>query len=131
MKRIALLATTILLCLTASAQYKPTQKDLGKDCTTQNGKLGTWKNVTVREQVSNNNTNTNNSSSSYNTGISAGANAGTKSAGVNIGGSYNSSNSNGSTRSNSSTTTTTREYKDIQCVEDKNAKLPQQSPVRW
>ncbi len=43
------------LCTIANAQYKPTEKDLGKDCPTENGKLGTWKNFTVTEKQDNTN----------------------------------------------------------------------------
>ncbi len=103
----------------ANAQYKPTQSDIGKDCTTENGKLGTWKNVHVEDGTSN--------SSSREAGVngSASLQIGTKNnnVGGSIGGSYSNSKSNSSSEKIS--------YDDIRCVEDKNANLPQRSPVRW
>lgn len=121
--------------LTAFAQYKPTEKDLGNDCTTENGKIGTWKQVTVTE--SSNNTDTRgNAYSNANTGsvgVSANASMGTKNNKVEVGASasYQNSNTNSTSKTNTQSTTTTRTYQDIQCVEDKNANNPQMTPVRW
>jgi len=121
--------------LTAFAQYKPTEKDLGKDCATESGKLGTWKQVTVTETTSSSNTrgNSNSNGNTGTVGVNASASAGTKTNKVEVGASasYQNSSTNTSSNSNSRSTTTTRTYQDIQCVEDKNANNPQMTPVRW
>lgn len=131
MKKISILLCSFLFCLTVNAQYNPTKKDIGKDCTTEQGKLGTWKEVTVTETYSNKSGNSSNNSSTHNVGVSGQASGTYKVVELSVGGNYGYSNSNGSTQSKSTENTTTRTYNDIQCVEDKNAKLPQQSPVRW
>lgn len=122
--------------LTAFAQYKPTEKDLGNDCATENGKLGTWKKVTVTETSGNSNsTGVSNSNSNTGTvGVNAKAGVGVgKSTKVEVGANASYQNSNSKTTSNNNTqsTTTSRTYDDIQCVEDKNANNPQMTPVRW
>lgn len=139
MKKIALTIALICFGFAASAQYKPTENDLGKDCATNNNKLGTWKKVTISEQV----IGSNSQGTGYSNGVtsSAGVNAnvgseiGTKkakvSANVSTNMSVQGSNTSSTTNTNTQTTTTTRTYEDIQCVEDKNANLPQMSPVRW
>lgn len=120
MKKFILMAVTILCTsFVINAQYKPTQKDVGKDCTTQNGKLGTWKNVRVEDGSNNSRSNSSGSSSS-----------------ASIGGEYGGFNgsvsgSSSSSKSSSSGSSEKITYDDIRCVEDKNATLPQQSPVRW
>ena len=49
-----MLAAAGMLCISeVEAQYRPTQKDVGKDCTTENGKLGVWRKVKVEESVGN------------------------------------------------------------------------------
>jgi len=115
----------------AFAQYSPTERDLGRDCATQDGKLGTWKEVTVTETYSNSGTQTRSNTSSQNFNASAGAEY--KVGGAKVSGSvgYGNGNSNTNSTSNSSTNSTSRSYKDIQCVEDKNANNPQYTPVRW
>lgn len=120
MKKIAILLMMVCgFTLSAHAQYKPTQKDVGKDCTTQDGKLGTWKNVRVEDGASNQDVRSNSSSNS----VSAGGNYGVANGNV--------SGSSSSSRSNTSSSSEKITYDDIRCVEDKNATLPQQSPVRW
>lgn len=104
----------------ANAQYKPTEKDLGKDCTTQEGKLGTWKKGVARDDSGSNY----NSSSS--TSGSAGFSVGNKEVG-----SVSASGAHSNTSSQGRSTGSSFEYEDIRCVEDKNATLPQQTPVRW
>lgn len=121
--------------LTAFAQYKPTEKDLGKDCATENGKLGTYKQVTITETRTNTNS-TGNSYSNSNSGSvtgNASVSAGTKTNNAQVGVSTSVQNSNSNSRSNTNaqSTTTTRTYNDIQCVEDKNANNPQMTPIRW
>lgn len=124
MKKTIILVCTILACgCVAYGQYKPTQKDLGNDCMTENQKLGTWKEVTVRDDGSN--SRTTNSSNTY--GASVGGEY--KAVNASVNGSANYSHSNGN--SNTYSSGTSIEYKDIRCVEDKNANLPQQTPVRW
>ena len=120
MKKILLTAAIVCMgTFVTYAQYKPTQADVGKDCTTQNGKLGTWKNVHVEDGASNS------SSRGSQEGGSLSGKFGTE--GTNVGLSINSSQS----RSRSSSSSEKISYDDIRCVEDKNATLPQQSPVRW
>lgn|GEM_PF-4020541 len=109
----------IFCAIDANAQYKPTAEDIGKDCTTQNGKLGTWKEVNVKDSRENNYSNSNSNSFSG----SASASIGSASIGGNA--SHSRSNSQGNSRGEEIS------YKDIRCVEDKNATLPQQTPVRW
>lgn len=121
--------------LTAFAQYKPTEKDLGKDCATETGKLGTWKQVTVTETSTGTNarTNANSNANTGTVGVSANASAGTKTTKVEVGAnaSYQNSKTNTTSNTSSQSTSTTRTYQDIQCVEDKNANNPQMTPVRW
>ena len=114
------------------AQYNPSRNDLGKDCATQDGKLGTWKEVTVTETYSSTegSTRSNSSSQNFNASVSAEYKA-TKKASVSGTAGYDNGSSRTNANSNSSTNTTTRSYQDIQCVEDKNANLPQYTPVRW
>ena len=114
------------------SQYNPTRNDLGKDCATQDGKLGTWKEVTVTETYSSTegSTRSNSSSQNFNASVSAEYKA-TKKASVSGTAGYDNGSSRTNANSNSSTNTTTRSYQDIQCVEDKNANLPQYTPVRW
>ena len=130
-KTLCILSMFIGLCTIANAQYKPTEKDLGKDCPTENGKLGTWKNVTVTEKQDN--TNSNNYSSSNTSSVSASANisVGTKKTNVGASVTVGTSSTVGGSKTSSTTSGTTRTYNDIQCVEDKNANLPQYTPVRW
>lgn len=109
----------ITLCAEAQYQYRPTQKDVGKDCTTQDGKLGTWKNVRVEDGTSNQNSNSYSSSGSASGKAKYGGFEGSISG------------SSSSSRSSSSSSSEKISYDDIRCVEDKNATLPQQSPVRW
>ena len=104
----------------ASAQYKPTQKDVGNDCTTHDGKLGTWKNVRVEDNR------TDGYGRNSTTSGSIGGSIGSKDVG-----SISASGSHSSTNSQSSSTSEKISYDDIRCVEDKNANLPQRSPVRW
>lgn len=119
MKKIAILLMMVCgLALSAHA-HKPTQKDVGEDCVTQEGKLGTWKNVRVEEWSSTETTKSNSSSSSATAGGNFGVVTG------------NTSGSSSSSKSNSSGSSEKITYDDIRCVEDKNATLPQQSPVRW
>jgi len=115
----------LVLCGMCFAQYKPTNKDVGNDCTTQQGTLGTWKEVTVRDDGSRSHTTS--SSSSYGGTVSGGYES--KATGVSINASGSASSSRGN--SNTSSSGTSVEYKDIRCVEDQNAKLPQQTPIRW
>lgn len=120
MKKLFLLAAMLLgISICANAQYKPTEDDLGKDCTTENGKLGTWKEVTVTDRTGDRNQGTSNWDS-YGEGQ-----AGYNDSHVRVGGSYGES----KTRENSKEESIT--YEDIRCVEDKNANLPQQTPIRW
>ena len=100
----------------ARAQYRPTQKDVGDDCTTQDGKLGTWKNVRVEDVVGNEYENSNTTSGS---------------GGVNISGVASGSISTSDTNSRNTSNSEKISYDDIRCVEDKNATLPQRKPVRW
>lgn len=130
---------TVLFCgissIAAFAQYKPTEKNLGNDCTTENGKIGTWKSVTITEKYENTNSrgNANSNSNTGTVGVSTNASVGTKTNNVNVGAnaSYQNSNTNTSSNSRSQSTSTTRTYQDIQCIEDKNANLPQRTPIRW
>ncbi len=110
----------LFITLNASAQYRPTQKDVGNDCTTHDGKLGTWKNVRVEDSKSDGYGNSNTTSGSM------GGSVGNKDIG-NVSGSVSQSNSNSRNSSESEKVS----YDDIRCVEDKNATLPQRSPVRW
>lgn len=127
--------TIALLCglcsMAAFAQYKPTEKDLGKDCATENGKLGTWKqvNVTERSENSNSRGNSNSTSNTGSVGVSAKAKVGIGEVGASA--SYQNTNTNSQSNTKSTSTSTTRSYQDIQCVEDKNANLPQMTPIRW
>lgn len=122
MKKLFLLAVIILginVCANAQSK-KPTKEDIGKDCVTEDSKLGTWKEVTVTEHSGSK------SSESSNWGVNGGLSVGVKNAAeVSVGGSYGESKS----RERSSDESIT--YQDIRCVEDKNANLPQMSPVRW
>lgn len=120
MKKI-LLSMVILFggVMFASAQYKPTQSDVGRDCTTQDGKLGTWKNVRVEDGAS--------SSSSRGDEHSGNASIKIGTSDFNVGGGYGYSTSSSSSSSSSERIS----YDDIRCVEDKNATLPQQTPIRW
>lgn len=131
MKKIMLLLFCSMSVL-SFAQYNPTRNDLGKDCATQDGKLGTWKEVTVTETYSSTegSTRSNSSSQNFNASVSAEYKA-TKKASVSGTAGYDNGSSRTNANSNSSTNTTTRSYQDIQCVEDKNANLPQYTPVRW
>lgn len=137
MKKLFFLLALILgtTSFTAFAQYRPTEKDLGNDCATESGKLGTWKQVTVTETSNNTNTrgNANSNGNTGTVGVSANASAGTKTTKVEVGAnaSYQNSRTNTTTNTNSQSTTTTRTYQDIQCIEDKNANNPQMTPVRW
>ncbi len=118
---IAVLAIAGMLCISkVKAQYRPTQKDVGKDCTTENGELGVWRNVKVEKTVGNSYGNTNSTSGSAG-GSLGNSNIGSVSGSV----SHTDSNTRGSSNSEKLT------YDDIRCVEDENAKLPQRSPVRW
>lgn len=118
---IAMLAAAGMLCISeVEAQYRPTQKDVGKDCTTENGKLGVWRKVKVEESVGNTYGNTNSTSGSVG-GSLGNSNVGSVSGSV----SHTDSNTRGTSNSEKLT------YDDIHCVEDKNATLPQRSPVRW
>lgn len=118
---------SIVLCfsfvcaINISAQYKPTQNDLGKDCTTQDGKLGTWKQVRVEDGGSHSYEQKNSFTGQ------GGMNLGGQKSPVNGGVSLSTTDSNSRSSSKSEKVT----YEDIRCVEDKNATLPQQSPVRW
>lgn len=131
MKKYVFVAMLLMSCTCMNAQYKPTQKDVGKDCTTADNKIGTWKNVTVTENVSNTKIGSQNSTSTQSLGVSGKVNANLGVASGSVSGSSNNSNSYGTSNSSSTTNTTTRTYDDIQCVEDKNANLPQRSPKRW
>lgn len=136
MKKYIFSALFLLTCIVSvNAQYKPTKSDIGKDCTTEKGKLGTWKEVQVIETVSGSKNNSTSNSRSHNFGVGGNVGGEVKSAGVSgsVGGNanYGYSNSKGTSNSSSTTNTVTRNYSDIQCVEDQNAKLPQRSPVRW
>ena len=120
MKKVLL--TVVIVCMgtfVVCAQYKPTQADVGRDCTTQDGKLGTWKNVRVEDGASNS------SSRGSQGGASLSGKFGTKDNNVGLSGNYSQS------QSRSSSSSEKISYDDIRCVEDKNANLPQQSPVRW
>lgn len=130
-KIVCVLSLFIGLCSIANAQYKPTEKDLGKDCATSNGKLGTWKEVTVTEKQDN--TNSRNYSNSNTSSVSGSANVSVGTKKNNVGASVTAGTSSTAAGSKTSSTTsgTERTYKDIQCVEDKNANLPQYTPVRW
>lgn len=130
MKKIMLLLFCSMSVL-SFAQYTPTKDDLGKDCATHDGKLGTWKEVSVTETYSSTGSQTRSNSSSQNFNASAGAEY--KSGKVRVSGDvgYGNGSSKTNSNSNSSTNTTSRTYQDIQCVEDKNANLPQYTPVRW
>lgn len=109
----------LFMATEAKAQYKPTKKDIGKDCTTQEGKLGTWKNVRVED------------GSAKNQGESR-TNAGTIKGSVGVkAGSASGSYSHSGTNSRGTQKSEKISYEDIRCVEDKNATLPQRSPVRW
>lgn len=110
----------IFITFDANAQYKPTQKDVGNDCTTHDGKLGTWKNVRVEDGRSDGYGNSNTTSGSISGSV------GSKDMG-NVSGSVSHSNSN----SRNSSASEKVSYDDIRCIEDKNATLPQRSPVRW
>lgn len=124
MKKMIVTALFVMgIGICSFAQYTPTKADIGKDCTTENGSLGTWKQVTVTESRGNSNSWSSTNSSS------AGVNASVGFSGTSVGVSGNTGTAN--TRGNQTSTTTTRTYKDVQCVEDRNAKLPQQTPIRW
>lgn len=129
MKRTILLFALFagLFSTSAFAQYKVTSKDVGNDCLTEDGKLGTYKQVTVTERVDRTSSSGNSSSTSSNGNVGVNASV----AGVGGSASYGNSRSNSSSNSSSQTTTTTRTYEDVQCVEDKNANAPQMTPVRW
>lgn len=121
MKKLFLLAAMLLgISVCANAQYKPTKRDLGNDCTTENGTLGTWKEVTVTDRTGDRNQGTTNWDANGN--VSFGSE---KSSKLEVGGSYGESRTRENSRDESIT------YEDIRCVEDKNAKLPQQTPIRW
>lgn len=120
MRKLFVLMTALFICNLANAQYRPTQKDVGNDCTTQDGKLGTWKNVRVEDGRSDGYGNSSTTSGSINGSVGSNNIA-------NISGSVSQSNSN----SNNSSASEKVSYDDIRCIEDKNATLPQRSPVRW
>ncbi len=122
MKKIVLTILAIVCMSVYANAYKPTQNDIGEDCTTENGKLGTWKNVRVEEEYNNSNSRGTSESGS----ITIGGRFGTRDSYVegNISGSGSSSNSSTSGKSEKII------YDDIRCIEDKNANLPKQSPVR-
>lgn len=110
----------MFFAIEANAQYIPSKDDVGKDCTTQDGKLGRWKEVTVTEKQGNDYGQTSSTS------VSGGGSLGSSNIGsVSASGAYSNSNSRGSSKSEEIS------YDDIRCVEDKNAKLPQQTPARW
>ncbi len=117
----------LLVCTNVCAQYEPKKSDIGKDCATENGKLGKWKEVTVTEKIEGSTNRSTSTSNTINGGLNG--NIGTKSVGVS--GSVGVSNSSGTNNSSSTTNTSSRTYKDIQCIEDKNANLPQRTPIRW
>lgn len=130
MKKLMLLAFCSLSVL-SYAQYSPTKNDLGRDCATQDGKLGTWKEVTVTETYSTSGSQSRSNTSSQNFNASAGGEY--KMGGAKVSGSVGYGNGSSNTNSNTSTSTnsTSRSYQDIQCVEDRNANNPQYTPVRW
>ena len=131
-RTLLLFAVFAGLCSTSAfAQYKVTEKDLGNDCVTEDGKLGTYKQVTITESVGNTSSRGNSSSTSQSGNV--GVSGEYKKAGVSVGASasYGNSSSNSSSNTSSQSTTTTRTYQDVQCVEDKNANAPQMTPVRW
>lgn len=119
------------MCNIAYSQYKPTQADVGKDCRTENQKLGTWQNVRVTETYSNGNTQSNTSSYGHSSQVQAGGSVGSSKAGASVSVGGSSSNSNSYGNSNTSSRSVSRSYDAIECVEDRNANLPQQTPVRW
>lgn len=120
MKKIIVTVALLIASISVTyAQYKPTKADIGKDCSAQGGKLGTWKEVTVEERSGNSSSFSTNSSGSMSVGADAKVVKGKVSGSVSAG------------KSSSSDTSETIRYNDIRCVEDKNANLPQQTPVRW
>lgn len=131
MKKMIFSVLLFMSCTVLYAQYKPTQSDVGKDCTTQNGKLGTWKNVTVTESGSGTSSAVINNTSTNSIGVNGNVGVSVKGADVGVGGNYEHSRTTGTSNSSSTTTTQSITYDDIRCVEDKNATLPQQSPRRW
>lgn len=130
MKKLMLLFFCSLSVL-SFAQYNPTRNDLGRDCATQDGKLGTWKEVTVTETYSTSENQNHSNTTSQNFNASAGVEVEAYGTTISGSASYDNGSSNTSGSSNSSTNTSSRSYQDIQCVEDKNANLPQYTPVRW
>lgn len=130
-KIVGVLSLFIGLCSIANAQYKPTEKDLGKDCATSNGKLGTWKEVTVTEKQGNANSGTYSNSNTSSLSATTNASVGTKTNNVGVGVTTGTSSTATGSKTSSKSSGTERTYKDIQCVEDKNANLPQYTPVRW
>ncbi len=137
MKRFLFMALLAMgVTFSASAQLRPTTEDIGKDCTTEDGKLGVWREVTVTETVSYSNSESSSSSSS--SGISANASASTSfgnskigSVEASVGGSVENSWGNSQSYGAGSTNSETHSYKEIMCKEDRSANLPQQTPVRW
>ena len=127
MKILTVFAFLVCFGFSAHAQYKPTKEDVGKDCTTENGKIGVWREVNVTKTTGNENSR----SSTYGQSSSVGGNAGINASGLNAGVNAGTSSSNNSSRSNTTKSTTTVSYQEIQCTEDANASLPQQTPVRW
>ena len=121
----------LFIAFEASAQLKPTQRDVGNDCVTEEGKLGTFKNVHVEETVNSKYENSNTTSRSIEGGVGVEAGAGIGSDKTSASGRISASDAKSSNTSNSSGKSEKISYDDMRCVEDKNANIPQMTPVRW
>ena len=119
----------LVICVVANAQY--TQNDIGKDCNTYDGKMGTVQNVTRTTTQSNNSSNTYNSTTSSTVGMNG--TVGIKNT-VEFGGNANWGTSSGTSNSRSTQTSTSTSYTRPECVEDTPNSYPRSTPVprqRW
>ena len=125
----------MLSCVTAiHAQNVYTSKDVGKDCVTDNGKMGVVREVKVIETTKKIDSTEGRMSTTTSGGINGGASAKVNGTGLSIEGNVNSSNTGSMSNNQSYERQTTREYTRPECIEDSRNSVQRATPItqsRW